>query len=50
MLGFLYFVLIRPQRQQRQQHSQMLQSLKVGDEVITSGGIYGEVTAWTRSA
>ena len=44
MLGFLYFVLIRPQRQQRQRHSQMLQSLKVGDEVITSGGIYGEVT------
>jgi preprotein translocase subunit YajC len=44
MLGFMYFVLIRPQRQQRQQHSQMLQSLKVGDEVITSGGIYGEVT------
>jgi preprotein translocase subunit YajC len=44
MLGFFYFVLIRPQRQQRQRHTQMLDHLKVGDEVITSGGIYGEVT------
>ena len=44
MLGFFYFVLIRPQRQQRQRHTQMLEHLKVGDEVITNGGIYGEVT------
>jgi preprotein translocase subunit YajC len=44
MLGVLYFLLIRPQRQQRQRHGEMLERLKVGDEVITSGGIYGEVT------
>ena len=44
MLGVLYFLLIRPQRQQRQRHTEMLDRLKVGDEVITTGGIYGEIT------
>ena len=44
MLGFLYFLLIRPQRQQARRHTQMLEHLKVGDEVITAGGIYGEIT------
>jgi preprotein translocase subunit YajC len=45
MLLFLYLLLIRPQRQQAKRHQEMLASLKVGDEVVTSGGIYGEVTA-----
>jgi preprotein translocase subunit YajC len=45
MLVFLYLLLIRPQRQQAKRHQEMLQNLDVGDEVITAGGIYGEVTA-----
>ena len=45
MLIFMWLLLIRPQRQQAKRHQQMLTSLKVGDEVITAGGIYGEVTA-----
>ncbi|HEX2044708.1 MAG TPA: preprotein translocase subunit YajC [Gaiellaceae bacterium] len=45
MLGVLYVLLIRPQRQQARRHQDMLASLKVGDEVVTAGGIYGEVTA-----
>jgi preprotein translocase subunit YajC len=44
MLVFLYLLLIRPQRQQAKRHQDMLQNLDVGDEVITAGGIYGEVT------
>jgi len=44
MLVFLYVLLIRPQRQQTKRHQEMLQNLSVGDEVITAGGIYGEVT------
>jgi preprotein translocase subunit YajC len=44
MLVFLYLLLIRPQRQQAKRHQEMLQNLAVGDEVITMGGIYGEVT------
>ena len=44
MLVFLYLLLVRPQRQQAKRHQEMLQNLAVGDEVITMGGIYGEVT------
>ena len=44
MLVFLYLLLIRPQRQQAKRVQEMLQNLQVGDEVITAGGIYGEVT------
>jgi preprotein translocase subunit YajC len=45
MLVFMYVLLIRPQRQQAKRHQEMLGSIDVGDEVITAGGIYGEVTA-----
>ena len=43
MFGFMYFLLIRPQRQQQRKHTELLSSLKPGDEVVTTGGIYGEV-------
>ncbi len=42
--GIFYFLAIRPQRRQRQQHSQMVQMLKRGDEVVTIGGMFGTVT------
>ena len=44
MFAIMYFLLIRPQRQQQKRHAQLIASLKIGDEVITAGGIYGEVT------
>jgi len=44
MLVFMYVLLIRPQRQQAKRHQEMLGSINVGDEVITAGGLYGEVT------
>jgi preprotein translocase subunit YajC len=43
IFGLMYFVMIRPQRQQQRRHQEMLANLKVGDEVITAGGIYGDV-------
>ncbi len=43
MLGFMYFVMIRPQRQQQRRHTEMISALRPGDEVITAGGIYGEI-------
>jgi preprotein translocase subunit YajC len=39
-----YFLLIRPQQKQKKEHQNLLSSLKVGDNVLTSGGIYGRVT------
>ena len=43
MFAIFYVLLIRPQRQQQRKHAELLNQLKVGDEVVTVGGIYGEV-------
>ena len=40
-----YFLIIRPQQQKQNQHTQMLANLKRNDEVITSGGLHGRVQA-----
>lgn len=45
MVFVFYFILIRPQRKQQVQQDQMRGSLKKGDQVVTSGGIVGTVTA-----
>ena len=40
IFAIFYFILIRPQQQRQKKHKDMLDSLKVGDKVITIGGIY----------
>ena len=40
-----YFLLIRPQQRRTKQHQQVVQSIGVGDEIITIGGIFGTVRA-----
>ena len=42
-VGIFYFLLIRPQRAQQKKHQALLASLQRGDQVITSGGVIGEV-------
>jgi len=42
-VAIFYFLLIRPQRKQQAEHRQLLASLQKGDQVVTSGGIIGEV-------
>ena len=42
-IAIFYFILIRPQRQQAKRHEEMLKQVKRGDEIVTSGGIVGEV-------
>ncbi len=42
-IGIFYFLLIRPQRRQQDQHKKLLASLQRGDQVVTSSGIVGEV-------
>ena len=42
-IGIFYFILIRPQRQQAKKHEELLKGIKRGDEVVTTGGIVGEV-------
>lgn len=45
MMGVFYFVLIRPQQRKAKEHAELVRSLEVGDDIVTSGGIYGQVTA-----
>ena len=41
MFGVFYLFLIRPERRRRQQHRDLIDSLKRGDKVVTAGGICG---------
>ena len=43
MLVLLYFLMIRPQRKQEKETAKMRNELKVGDEIVTIGGIVGIV-------
>ncbi len=44
MLAIFYFILIVPQRRQMKQHQALLASLQKGDQVVTAGGLIGEIT------
>ena len=44
LIAIMYFLMIRPQMKRQKEHRAMLDKLAKGDEVITSGGIAGNVT------
>ena len=46
MFGIWYFLVIRPQQQQRRKLQAMLANLKTGDRVVTSGGIHGTIVSF----
>jgi preprotein translocase subunit YajC len=43
ILAIFYFLLIRPQQQQKKKHEDSLRAIKRGDQIVTFGGIVGEV-------
>tara|TARA_B100000965_G_C19487438_1_gene711440 strand:+ start:188 stop:484 length:297 start_codon:yes stop_codon:yes gene_type:complete len=46
LIGFfllMYFFIIRPQNKQRKSHEELVSSLEVGDEIVTSGGLLGRI-------
>ena len=43
IFAIFYFILIRPQQQQRRKHEETIRSLKRGDRVVTAGGVVGDV-------
>lgn len=45
LIAVFYFMLIRPQRKQQKQTKEMLAALKVGDNVVSIGGIIGTISA-----
>jgi len=44
MVAMFYFLLIRPQQKQKKTRATMMDSLNVGDEIYTAGGILGTIT------
>ncbi|MFQ5847999.1 MAG: preprotein translocase subunit YajC [Candidatus Methylomirabilales bacterium] len=49
MFAIFYFILIRPQQKKQRQHQEMLTALKTGDQIVTTGGIYGTVVSLDES-
>jgi preprotein translocase subunit YajC len=44
LFAAMYFFMIAPQRKKQKEHEKMLAALGSGDEIVTSGGIYGTIT------
>ena len=45
ILILMWFLLIRPQRRRQQDSQRLIDSLEVGQEIVTAGGLYGTITA-----
>jgi len=45
LLALVWFMLIRPQRRRQQEAQRLIESIGVGKEIVTAGGLYGTVTA-----
>ena len=43
IFAIFYFILIRPQSKQRKEHDALIRAVKKGDEIVTAGGLIGEV-------
>jgi len=44
VLGIFYFVILLPMKKKQAKVQEFLDALKVGDRIVTTGGIYGQVT------
>lgn len=44
VLAIFYFIILMPMRRRQRKVEEFLKGLKVGDKVITSGGVYGSIT------
>jgi preprotein translocase subunit YajC len=43
MFAVFWLLIIRPQRQQQRRHTELVDQLRPGDEIITAGGVYGDI-------
>jgi len=50
MVAIFYFLLIRPQQRRMRQQRQLVESLEVGDDILTIGGLFGRVTGMDDEA
>ena len=44
-IALMYFIAIRPNQKRQKEHAAMVAALKVGDEILTNGGILGVISA-----
>jgi len=44
LFGFMYFLIIRPQRKRQKEHNELVGALGKGDEVVTTSGMLGKIT------
>src|SRR2546423_15508140 len=44
VLGIFYFIILLPMKRKQQKVQEFLNGLKVGDRIVTTGGIYGQLT------
>jgi len=44
IVGIFYFLVIRPQNQERKKHEELVAGLKRDDDIVTSAGLFGRVT------
>jgi preprotein translocase subunit YajC len=45
LLALMWFLLIRPQRRRQQESRRLIDSISVGKEIVTAGGLFGTITA-----
>lgn len=45
LFAAMYFLMIAPQRKKQKEHEKMMSALKPGDEIVTTGGIFGVITS-----
>lgn len=45
IIAVMYFVMIRPQKKKQKEEQKMRESIQVGDELVTIGGIFGRVVS-----
>jgi len=50
MVLIFYFLVIRPQSQRQKQHREMIERVRRGDTVVTSGGFIAKVTRVTENS
>lgn len=43
IIGFMYFIAIRPQKKQEKKQQALMESVEIGDSILTSSGFYGMV-------
>jgi preprotein translocase subunit YajC len=47
LIAFMYLLVIRPQSKRVKAHRALMASLEIGDEVVTTGGIFGKISKIT---